>query len=292
MDTAPVVIGTDFSSHSRAALSAGLRIAERRGVKAHVVHVLDTIVVTEVESRLSEYKQQVRQELIRDARVAWEAFSKGIPGSASLQFEAVVNNRIVGLIERVQGHGAQLLVIGATGKLGIGTMASGCIRRAAVDVLAVREETTNPFRRILVGVDLSEGSRCALERAVQLAREESAALDVLYVVQSTSSLFPFAISLGTTSDATQGELLRASRAQLEAFVQPFQAQLAGVEMTLRVEVSAGHGSGILDVANDQGHDLIVVGRRGRSNLREVLLGSTAEQVLARSTASVCIVACR
>ena len=48
----------------------------------------------------------------------------------------------------------------------------------------------------------------------------------------------------------------------------------------------GHRSGIVEYASKVQADLIVLGTRGRTNLRDLLLGSTAEKALEESKCSI------
>ena len=67
------------------------------------------------------------------------------------------------------------------------------------------------------------------------------------------------------------------------------ASEAGVECQI-LHRSAEHPyAAILNVANDRGCDLIVVGSHGRSGLSSLLLGSTTMKILAHSTIPVLVV---
>jgi len=48
----------------------------------------------------------------------------------------------------------------------------------------------------------------------------------------------------------------------------------------------GHGRGITEFARQVGADLVVLGTRGRTNLRDLLLGSTAERVVRDAPCSI------
>ena len=76
---ASVVVGTDFTSCSVVAVGQALRIAVWSGAPLHVVHVIDTTVVLELESVLSPMQQGIRDSLTRDAEKAWVEFAAKIP---------------------------------------------------------------------------------------------------------------------------------------------------------------------------------------------------------------------
>ncbi len=68
------------------------------------------------------------------------------------------------------------------------------------------------------------------------------------------------------------------------------ARLRDAGRVIDTEVRNGDAAGeIVAVAEQRGADLIVLGSRGRTGLRRLLLGSVARNVVSGSTASVLIV---
>lgn len=80
-----IVVGADFTPCSAVALGQAMRIAAWSGAKLHVVHVIDTTVVIEIEEALSPMQQGIRDGLVKDAERAWAEFAKCIPGAAGGQ---------------------------------------------------------------------------------------------------------------------------------------------------------------------------------------------------------------
>lgn len=60
----------------------------------------------------------------------------------------------------------------------------------------------------------------------------------------------------------------------------------GLDVRCHVYPYSGYRSGILESAALVNADLVVVGTKGRSNLRDVVLGSTTEKVLRDSVVAV------
>jgi nucleotide-binding universal stress UspA family protein len=65
--------------------------------------------------------------------------------------------------------------------------------------------------------------------------------------------------------------------------------VAGVTAKATLINGANHGKMIAEHAREVGADLIVVGNKGRTNLRYVLLGSTAERLLDHLPCSLLVV---
>lgn len=74
--------------------------------------------------------------------------------------------------------------------------------------------------------------------------------------------------------------------ELEMFTRAVTDAWPELEVRCDVYPHTGHRSGILEFASAVHGDIVVVGTRGRTNLRDVVLGSTAEKVLRDSQVAV------
>lgn len=287
---ASVVVGTDFTPCSGVAVGQALRIAAWSGSPLHVVHVIDTAVVIEIESALSPLQQGIRDGLIREAERAWTEFAATIPGASGLPIEVCINNRIVGILRHAQTHKADLLVVGAFGDrrpdLGFGTVATACVRKSMTDVLLVRDTQTGPFKSVVVAVDFSETSARALARAALVAARDSAELHVLHVLGAPWHRVRYRSAEPIVAPDLQKRYLDTLEARLADCVLPIADAYKGLRLRTVCHDYRGHRSGIVEYARSVSADLIALGTRGRTNLRDMLLGSTAEKVLVESACSV------
>ena len=55
------------------------------------------------------------------------------------------------------------------------------MQRAQTKVLVVREAASEPFRSVVACIDFTEVSKFALEQAIRIAAQDSAALTILHV---------------------------------------------------------------------------------------------------------------
>ena len=69
-------------------------------------------------------------------------------------------------------------------------------------------------------------------------------------------------------------------------MQETTSKYPGLEVHAKVFPYSGYRSGVLEFAALVNADLVAVGTRGRSNLRDLVLGSTAEKVLRDSVCAV------
>ncbi len=136
----------------------------------------------------------------------------------------------------------------------------------------------NPYRRILVAIDLSEHSHGVLQRAGELARLHAAELDVVHVFE----FIPVEPVGETIMPAVQieQELLERSRERLDALVDEH-----GLQHAERFVEAGPVKSEILRIARDRRTDLIVIGCRERHGM-SILVNLTEDTVLHGATCDV------
>jgi nucleotide-binding universal stress UspA family protein len=135
--------------------------------------------------------------------------------------------------------------------------------------------------RILVPVDLMEGSRAIVDYAVQLARPFNASVELLHAWEPPQYVAPdlLVAAPGWNPQSLEKTALDAARKELEALIGSFKG--ASVPLTQRLEVGEP-AAAVLRVAEVGGFDLIVMGTHGRRGLPRLLLGSVAQKVIARA----------
>ncbi len=144
--------------------------------------------------------------------------------------------------------------------------------------------------RILVAVDFSQGARVALDRAMTLAREFGASVDVLHVWQPPSYVVPEMLVTAPEGNGLRFDDYMRSRTlhDLSILVAPYREATP----SLQVRLVAENGSPrelIVAVAKDKGADLIVVGTHGYTGMKRFVLGSIAEGVVRTASCPVLVV---
>jgi nucleotide-binding universal stress UspA family protein len=134
-----------------------------------------------------------------------------------------------------------------------------------------------PIKTILHPTDFSDASKAAFELACALAKSFSATLLVLHVRPHPVILPGEVIAPPMDDDESRAAL----RKQLDALV-PTDSKIC-VERYLLVGDEAVE---ILDVANEKGCNLIVMGTHGRTGLGRALMGSVAEKVSRKAPCAV------
>jgi nucleotide-binding universal stress UspA family protein len=146
------------------------------------------------------------------------------------------------------------------------------------------------FSKILVAYDRSNHAQAALAQAVDIARTQQATLTVL-TSYSTVLAWPGVMMPGLTQPIYD-ELMAAARAEGQAAIDEAVKQLPeGMTAATRL-VDAPAAEAILDEATHGGHDLIVLGSRGRGDVGSMFLGSVSHRVLHSSHLPVLVVTAR
>jgi nucleotide-binding universal stress UspA family protein len=137
------------------------------------------------------------------------------------------------------------------------------------------------FTKLLAPTDLSELSCLGLRYAFELARELSAEVIVLHVIPISEDWLSPHEEYGPVRD-----LMTNERAALDRFLQEkFADSFDLVEIRQRVEVGTPH-SNIVESAEREGADLIVMSTHGRTGLDHMLMGSVTEKVVPRAPCPV------
>ena len=129
--------------------------------------------------------------------------------------------------------------------------------------------------RVLVGIDLTERSRNAFLRAVEVARSRGAALSLLHV---TSDVLPQQVADAHDTFATDVLHDLVSKAQAE-----------GVADVTQVLVHGRDYETIIEQARKQNSNLIVIGTHRPSSIIQDMLGTTADRVLRYGAVPVLLV---
>jgi nucleotide-binding universal stress UspA family protein len=275
-----ILLGTDFSASSAAAVPYAAAMARHYEGKVYVAHVSTPETYGFVppslgRPRLKQVQAHARTqmaEFIQSARL------HGVPHETLFGVGEVVDV----FWELVPQHGIDLIAVGTRGRRGLnklimGSVAEEIFRLAQVPVLTVSPGSLGrrkpfPFRRILFPTDFSADSERARDVAVSLAEEFEAQLLLLHVTPGPAEDVGAVRELSERIAARLRELLPAER-------------------LLRCQVCVEHGSPaeeILRAAAEHKADLIVMGVRGAGALvrMSTTVGSTAHEVVSQARAPV------
>lgn len=293
MDTLrSIVVGIDFTPGAAAALRQATRLAraEAGAASLRAVHVIDTLVVIDLQHALSPLQKNVQSTLEAEARREWARFEPGLAGKDKIELAVRVGNPTTSLLDEADAAKADLLIVGMHKEEGsdegVGSVASALVRKATSRVLMVRAEQNGPFKRVVACVDFSETSLRVVEEAIRVAKMDGAILDIVHVFEPPWKQLHYFAPMPENSPEFQAGYRAFITSKLREFCKPLEGEMAGLTCEFKLDEQHSSGRGIIDFAKRIKADLIVMGTHGRSNLREIILGSTAERVLRKCPCSM------
>ena len=276
-----ILAATDFSKPAERAGDFARDLSRRFQARLHLVHV--TVILE--DPHLEEKHRHQMDELVAsgdDARLKdLESGSENQPGLD------VTPHMVRGLapaeviVETASNLGCELIVMGTHGRRGLphlllGSVAERVVRTSTLPVLTVRGDADinlDGAPRILVPHDFSEASAGAVRRATKWADALGAEITLLHVVEPV--VYPEFYSVDVLSDDLMERLVERSERALAAAAEDLVGKV-------RTEVEVGRAADtIVDFADPERFDLVIMATRGLSGLEHALLGSVAESVLRR-----------
>lgn len=146
--------------------------------------------------------------------------------------------------------------------------------------------------KILVGIDGSESSMKAADFAVELAGKQGGQVIALNVVVSQLGYAYSSGAFGLVTPSAINDLLEKSKQEAQVWFDKIGRKAFACGVRLKTEIVASPtsaGPAIVDYADKNGVDLIVVGTRGRSGFSKLLLGSVASSVVTYASCPVTVV---
>ena len=144
---------------------------------------------------------------------------------------------------------------------------------------------TGAYKRILFCTDFSENAEFAFDYAIDAAvRRPGSVLYVLHVIPEPDAQF-WKTYIYEVEDVDQ----KAKR-DIDERIEKTYLVRAPKSVQIEVVIRVGKDSdSILEFAEENAVDLIVMGRRGRSSLGKVLFGNVTEKICRKAPCAVLIV---
>lgn len=139
------------------------------------------------------------------------------------------------------------------------------------------------YRNIVIATDGSENTRRAVSHGIEIAKLSGATVYALYVV-NTSSIISDSWTIGKESIY---QIIRSEGEKAVSEVKKI-GDKSGVKVK-EVVLDGYPGSEIIDFAENNDIDLIVMGTLGKTGLDRLLIGSVAEKVVRGSKVPVMVV---
>ncbi|AIF82957.1 universal stress protein UspA-like protein [Candidatus Nitrososphaera evergladensis SR1] len=144
-----------------------------------------------------------------------------------------------------------------------------------------RDIKSNRIRRILVPVDGSENAFRATSFAIDLAKKYGAELVVIYALQLNQSL-SYLGTYGMPTPQHIADMIQAAKKEADPWFDRIKKEADASTVKVKSEVIEAPLSIVGDIvtyAENNQFDIIVVGSRGRTGFKKILLGSIASGIV-------------
>jgi nucleotide-binding universal stress UspA family protein len=181
-------------------------------------------------------------------------------------------------------------------KVRIGAVCGAVNRRVSVaragtlvaSTLSIREAgkevLMSTIKKILAPTDFSETSKAGVRHALEMARGRNAEVLVYHAIDAAGEWKERPPAVKAYRD-----MLADSRKALEKFLADnFADCIDLVEVRCSAEFGTPHKN-IVEKAEAEGSDMIVMSTHGRTGIDHLILGSTTEKVVARASCPVLVV---
>ena len=282
-DQGPIVVPLDGSELAEVALPYAAALA--RALKTGVALVCvwegnDSEMAAALPAVAVEIEAKAREHFAGYLRTIEARDFGGAPVEAHVR-EGAAATEIKRAAEEL---GARAIAIATHGRSGIGrwlygSTASRVLREVSIPVMAVgphtleRRVTDVAYRHIMVPLDGSALSEAALPVARSIAAGTDARVSMVRAVPWAVQTYPY-----TLPDSYVPQIDDELEKSAKAYLQRQETEFGGSNVRAFV-VRGTVADGLLDVAEKEGVDLVVMSTHARSGIVRAALGSTADRML-------------
>jgi nucleotide-binding universal stress UspA family protein len=273
-----LLVCTDESPDSQGAVTAALDLAKAAGCQVFLLQVLSFIPLYELQApdllpppMVNLELQAAQEAAVRSHLESWQEKAAGMGVRLEPRLRTSVS-AYEGILEEAEAVQPDWIIMGRHGLTGLprlllGSVTARVIGHSAVSVLVVPRGAALGFKRVLIAADDSPFSAAAWQEALSITQRMGGHLTAIAVA------------------ASGGEVKTAKQVvqRMEG-----EARLRGVPLETAVPCGRPFEA-ILQVAQAKKVNLIVLGSHGRTGLRRLLLGSTAERVIGQAPCPVLVV---
>lgn len=290
-----ILVATDFSPPADAALKQAVWLARQVGARITLAHTLPDLrrVVHSASYRAKldllygegdDFQREVRRE--SDTKMRRMILNLNAV-DLDVKFETLLGEPFVEITHAVQQEGYDLVLAGTRGlaaweQFFVGSTAKRLIRKCPAAVWIVKTEHIGPPKVVLAATDFSEVSCKAVTQGLWVAQQANAEFHLLHVIDSMD-IPEDVISKIPQGSSLRNEINEEANERLESFIKSLNSDRS------RIQSHLAWGTPWKDIGRTAQHlkaDLIAMGTVGRSGIKGVLLGNTAEKVLGTCDCSI------
>ncbi|CAN5839106.1 universal stress protein [soil metagenome] len=281
-----ILVGVDFSPASRHALKTAIRLGAKFNIPITALHVMDPALAGEIKAAHGFSHDDLFEHFFKSLEIFMEQADLN---PHQVRFELEVGDPFLGIVGSCRRNGSDLLIMGTHGSEHgsnqVGTFAGMCIRKAPADVLLVRENTWPTFDRVLACVDYSATAAKALRAARMVAEADGSTMECFYAFRSVSAMSLEYRGFSPALAQSDSTMMDGWKQELATFVSPIM-EATKLDWKATVLECSNVRDAIMEQIRISKTDLVVMGTRGKTDLRSVFMGTTAEKVITRASCSL------
>ncbi|MDO5688686.1 MAG: universal stress protein [Tissierellia bacterium] len=283
------LVPVDGSPNSKKAMATASRMAAKTGGSITLLCVIDTesvvmhsqvnVMMAEIMDKTKDAYDSMLDSLIEEYRSEKYELRKEIR-----------YGNVAGEILEESDKGYDMILIGSRGlsllsRTFLGSVSNKVVHHTKIPILVVKEYHENDFSKILVPIDGSTNSRRALYVASEIGEYFGSELTLINVVNKLQIPDVRGVDLDNVAGyypktrEISEMLLKDNAKRIDSY--PHKVQL--------VSKVGNVSEMIMDMAENEDFDLIIIGNRGLGTIQRTVLGSISNAVLNHSKKSVLII---
>ena len=283
-----ILVATDFSPYSKAALQQAVWMARCDGAKITLAHTLPNLrSLVETASYQSKVDflygegTDFHREVQRESEIKMRQLIADVNAtSREIEIVTMIGITYLQLTRLVQKNRYDLVLAGTRGMANweqffVGSTSKRLIRDCPASVWIVKGDNVKPPNAVLAATDFSEASRKAVLEGLWIANQASADFHLVHVIDSMDVAEEI-FSQIPDGGSLRREINEEATRRLDTFVKSLHINPESIKKHL------SFGTPWQEVGRLAKHlkvDLIVMGTIGRSGIKGMLLGNTAEKIL-------------
>jgi nucleotide-binding universal stress UspA family protein len=294
LDYRRILVATDLSPASVAALHQAVWVARESGGRISLVHVLPDMRQgmhnASIDAKLDllygegeRFYNELRGDAEQQLRSMIEAAAAT---DVEIRPKILLGKPIVEICRAAGQLECDLVMAGTRGlseweAFFIGGTARRLIRNCAAPVWVVKPQHAGKPKAVLAATDFSEISRRAVQAGMAIAADASANFHLLHVIDS-NDVPENVVAIIPEGSSLRQEINDAAKHRFNEFV-------ASLRATSKIQPHLSWGTPWQEInrlASSLHVDLITIGTVGRSGIPGLFLGNTAEKVLNHCDCSI------
>ncbi len=295
-----ILLATDGSTEAGRAARMAVTLSKKLESELHVVRVEpvpNVFVMPESALLGPDLRKDEIERAEKGSRAKLDEQTEKVReiGGEITEAHAEIGRPDAEIVRLAEELGAGLVVLGSRGfgplrRSVMGSVSLSVVRHAHCPVLVVRgdardgEPTAGP---IVLAVDGSEQAKMATQAAAELSAGTGSEVHVIYVQPSPARMFGH----HSYSADVEESLLDRARAEAREFLdeQAETVRSGGGEAAQTYLGTGRPDEEIVELAEEIGAGMVVVGSRGLGGVRRALLGSVSDSVVRHAHGSVLVI---